>query len=270
MAELNEHYDVVIGGAMMGRPSPGGRRENPDSMAPSSSSNATVLRAQPRRRRPTASTAVLQRGQHPDQPVHGGVHLSFPSWFDGSDVPEPPPTTSATSSRRPDGLSTSSRTNNCRRPAHDSDPDRDELAAAFFYNLDDIVCVRQPGRRGVLRRRHDVRHLPHPRQRNGVTYHRPLSPTSTIETDGSSASPSTCASISCGTVVNAAAHDSTVARYGRPRPPVELRSASPTSSQPNHSTSYPSPSTRRACTCAATAMRPAASSTSITPSSRTT
>ena len=285
MAELNEHYDVVIvGGAMMGSSTAWWL-----SREPGFDGSVLVVERDPSyEHSSTSATNSCVRQQFSNEV---NIRISqftaefirtFPSWFDGADVPElatnyfgylylaaDPTFAHVLEANQQLQASWGAATRIL---------DRDELAAAFpFYNLDDIVCgSHNPVDEGYFDGGTMFDTFRTHAQRNGVTYHQ-AAVTDIDHRDGRvvGVTLDSGASISCGTVVNAAGPE----QHGWPTWPASTfpsnrASASPTSSkQPNHSTSHsPSPSTRRACTCAATAMRtwPAVGPTSITPSSRTT
>ena len=285
MSSLNEHYDVVIvGGAMMGSSAAWWL-----SREPGFDGSVLVIERDPSyEHSSTSATNSCVRQQFSNE-VNIRVSQftaefirTFPSWFDGADVPE-----LATDYFGYLYLATDTAFANvlCANQQLQASGgaatrilDRDELATSFpFYNLDDIVCgSHNPRNEGYFDGgtmfdtfRNQARH-------NGVTYHRGVV-TEIDRRDGRVAGVVLDSGdrVACDTVVNAAGpRAAQVARMAGLKLPVEPdASASPTSSkQPNHSTSHsPSPSTRRACTCAATATPtwPAAGQTSTMPSSPT-
>ncbi len=234
MSSLNEHYDVVIvGGAMMGSSAAWwlSRESGFDG-------SVLVIERDPSyEHSSTSATNSCVRQQFSNE-VNIRVSQftaefirTFPSWFDGADVPELATDYFgylylATDSAFADTL----HANQQRQASWGAATrilDRDELAASFpFYNLDDIVCgSHNPRNEGYFDGgtmfdtfRTQARH-------NGVTYHRGVV-TGIDRRDGRIAGVVLDSGdrIACETVVNAAGpRAAQVARMAGLELPVEPR-----------------------------------------------
>ncbi len=234
MSSLNEHYDVVIvGGAMMGSSAawwlsrePGfdgsvlGIERDPSYEHSSTSATNSCVRQQ------FSNEVNIRVSQFTAEFIR-----TFPSWFDGADVPELATDYFgylylATDTAFADVLHANQQLQ-ASWGAATRILDRDELATSFpFYNLDDIVCgSHNPRNEGYFDGgtmfdtfRTQARH-------NGVTYHRGVV-TEIGRRDGRVAGVVLDSGdrIACETVVNAAGpRAAQVARMAGLELPVEPR-----------------------------------------------
>ena len=234
MSSLNEHYDVVIvGGAMMGSSAAWWL-----SREPGFDGSVLVIERDPSyEHSSTSATNSCVRQQFSNE-VNIRVSQftaefirTFPSWFDGADVPELATDYFgylylATDTAFADVLEANQQLQ-ASWGAATRILDRDELATSFpFYNLDDIVCgSHNPRNEGYFDGgtmfdtfRTQARH-------NGVTYHRGVV-TEIDRRDGRVAGVVLDSGdrIACDTVVNAAGpRAAQVARMAGLELPVEPR-----------------------------------------------